>query len=106
MATLKDIGVRNYCESVFTRLTTMKAELLCYVREIEQMPEPDKEFLKSHIPHFRDIVNTIDWKLEILMKVCPFDWTGYTHDIEYTASVYVDDELIEKEPVLGGYIGG
>ncbi len=106
MANVRDEGVRNYCVAVFTELSAMKSKLLGFVREIEQMTGPAKEELKSHIPHFHDIVNAIDWKLEILMKVCPSDWTGYARDIESTASVPVQEELPEKEEVSGGYIGG
>ena len=106
MANVRDAKVRNYCESVYTELSAMKSKLLGFVKEIEQMTGPGKGELKSHIPHFRDMVNTIDWKLEILMKVCPSDWTGYAHDIESTASVRIQEEVPEKEQVSAGYIGG
>ncbi|MEW6587203.1 MAG: hypothetical protein AB1442_16530 [Nitrospirota bacterium] len=106
MAGAKDIGFRDYCDSMYNELSGMKSRLLGFVREIEQMTEPEKEVLKSHIPHFREIVNFIDWKLEILTKVCPFDWTGYAGEVERTVSVRVQEEMPEKEPVAGGYIGG
>lgn len=106
MAKERGTEVRNYCESVYTELFAMKSRLLGFVREIEQMTEPEKEQLKSHIPHFRDIVNIIDWKLEILMKVCPSEWTGYAHDVESTVSVRIPEEVPEKEQVSAGYFGG
>ncbi len=106
MVSAKDIGFRNYCDSMYKELSGMKSRLLGFVTEIEQMTGSEKDILKSHIPHFREIVNFIDWKLEILTKVCPFDWTGYASDVERTASVGVQKEPLEKEPVSGGYIGG
>jgi hypothetical protein len=68
------------------------------------MQEPEKEMLKSHIGHLRDIANTIDWKLEILTKVCPADWTKYSKGAE-SASVKVPEKF-EKEYAAGGDIGG
>ncbi len=106
MAKERDTRVRNYCESVYTELFAMKSKLLGFVRDIEQMTGPEKEQLKSHIPHFRDIVNTIDWKLEILMRICPSEWTGYARDVESTVSVRVQEEVPEKEQVSAGYLGG
>lgn len=106
MAPLKDIGVRNYCDLVYNQLSAMKSTMLGFITDIEQMTGPEKEMLKSHIPHFRDIVNTIDWKLEIFMKICPFDWAGYATDVESVASVHLEEELPEKELISGGYIGG
>jgi len=49
----------------------MKSRLLGFVNDIEHMKGPESEMLKPHIPHFHDIVKTIDWKLEIFTRVCP-----------------------------------
>jgi hypothetical protein len=106
MVGTKDVGFRNYCDSMYKELSDMKTRLLGFVREIEQMKGPEKALLESHIPHFREIVNFIDWKLEILTKVCPFDWTGYAGDVERTASVQMQEGQPEKEPIAGGYLGG
>jgi len=98
--------VKDYCETVFADLAVMKSKLHSYVRELEQISESEKSLIGWHATHLRDIIKTIDWKLEILMKSCPYDWTGYTYDIEYSAGVPVQEEPIEKEPVVGGYVGG
>ena len=104
MASLKDREFRNYCDEMYKELSGMKSKLLGFVNEIEHMKGPESEMLKSHIAHFQDLARTIDWKLEILTKVCPFDWTGYT-DVERTASVRIE-ESPEKEAVGAGYLGG
>ena len=105
MATAKDIEFRNYCDRMYSELSGMKSKLLGFVKEIEGMKGPEKETLKSHISHFEDIIRTIDWKLEILTRVCPFEWAGYS-GIERTASVRVDEELSREQLVSGGYGGG
>ncbi len=105
MASVKDIEFRNYCDRMYSELSGMKSRLLGFVKEIEGMKGPGKEALKSHISHFEEIIRTIDWKLEILTRVCPFEWTGYG-SVERTASVRVDDELSREQLVSGGYGGG
>lgn len=105
MASVKNIEFRNYCDTMYSELSGMKSRLLGFVKEIEGMKGPEKEVLKSHVAHFRDIANTIDWKLEILTRVCPFEWTGYP-GVERTASVHADEELSREQRVSGGYGGG
>jgi len=105
MASKKDIELRTYCDSMYSELSNMKSRLLGFVRHIEHMEGPGNEILRSHIAHFQDIIRTIDWKLEILTRVCPFDWVGYS-GIEKTASVRVDEELYREQLVSGGYGGG
>lgn len=105
MASVKSLEFGNYCDNVYSELSGMKSRLLGFVKEIEGMKGHDKEMLKSHIPHFHDIVRTIDWKLEILTKVCPFEWVGLA-GVERTASVLADEELSREQTVSGGYGGG
>lgn len=106
MATCKDIGFKNYCDNVYTELTGMKSRLLDLVKNIETKSVPEVEHLKSHVPHLLDIVNTIDWKLGIIMRVCPADWKGFTGEFETAETVSVQETGTEREFVAGGYVGG
>lgn len=107
MAATKNTGFENYCNRMYSELSQMRTKLLGFVSEIEQMKGPEKELLKSHVSHFEEIAKTIEWKLEILTRVCPFDWAGYP-SVEKTASVRMDEDLVKKYPVgVGaGDIGG
>jgi hypothetical protein len=105
MASAREIKVGNYCTRVYTELSGMKSRLQGFVDEIESMTGPDREMLLTHIPHFQDVIRNIDWKLEILTKVCPHDWTGYK-DVETVASVKLEAEPLGKDAVSGGYLGG
>jgi hypothetical protein len=105
MASVGNIEFRNYCDTMYSELSGMKSRLLGFVKEIEGMKGPEKEALKSHIAHFQDIVRTIDWKLEILTRVCPFEWTGDA-GVERTVSVRADEELSREQLISGGYGGG
>ncbi|MBI5102435.1 MAG: hypothetical protein HZB33_11445 [Nitrospirae bacterium] len=105
MATVKDIGVVNYCDRVYNELSGMKTRLLGFVKEIEEMTGPEKQTLQPHVAHFEEIINTIDWKLEIISRVCPFEWTGVT-GVESGSSVPMMENVAEKDEISGGYIGG
>lgn len=87
-------------------LSSIKSRLLVFVKEIEQMTGSEREKLSPHVRHFNDIISFIDWKLEILTKVCPFEWTGYNTDAERTVSVLPEKDFSEKESVSAGFIGG
>lgn len=108
-AAMADAGnkqAKTYCENVFADLTLMKSKLNMRIRELDRMSGPAKNALEWQITHFRDIIDTIDWKLDILMKACPYEWTGYTYNIEYSASVPLQEKAVEEEPIPAGYTGG
>ncbi len=104
MASVRNIDRRNYCDSVFDVLTDAKSKILGLAEGIDEMQGDNKNMLQPHIRHFHDIVNTIDWKLEILTKVCPADWTKYSTGAE-SVSVRVPEKF-DKEYAAGGDIGG
>lgn len=111
MASAKDIReMRNYCDEVFGELTDMKSRLRGLIEAINRMQGSNKEMVSGannhgthdHISHLQDIVNTIDWKLEILTKVCPADWMKYAAGAE-TVSVKVPERF--EEAALGDFGG-
>ncbi len=103
MASVRNMGMKDYCDTMYNELSDMKARILEFADEIDHMQGHQKETLLPHAQHFRDIARTIEWKLEILTKVCPFDWAGYRGDVEKISSV---QETSEKDVVAGGYLGG
>ncbi len=105
MASARNIGITNYCDLVFDELTDMKSRALDLVGSIENMKGEEKEIVKSHITHLRDIANLIDWKLEILTRVCPADWTKYSKGAENVVSVK-EPEGFDREFAAAGDMGG
>jgi hypothetical protein len=101
-----NVQVKTYCENVFTDLISTKSKLRMRIRELEQMTGTARNALGWQITHFREIIDMIDWKLDILMKACPYEWTGYTYDLEYSASVPLQEKPPEEEPIPAGYTGG
>lgn len=106
MAVSRDINFRSYCDTVDSELTRMKSSLLDIIKSIETMSGPETKRLAPHVQHLQDIVNTIDWKLEILMRVCPVDWKGFGGRVEGIASVQVEENAAALESIAGGYVGG
>ncbi len=104
MATARDIKFGNYCDRIYHDLSGMKATLTEYVEEINSMAGPEKEVLAPHVPHYQDIIRMIDWKLEILTKVCPFEWAGFK-GVETAPTVELDSPAKERE-FSPGYLGG
>lgn len=104
MATVKDIRVGSYCTRVYTELSGMKSKLLDFIEEIEAMSGPEKTLVMSHISHLRDMIGTIEWKLEIITRVCPTEWAGQL-GVETQASVQVPEAPLD-ETVASGYLGG
>lgn len=105
MATQKN-DMRNYCDSLYVELYGMKKRLLGFIEQVEGFDGKDKEVVRSHAGHLREIINTIDWKLEILERACPFDWERFHENVETTASVPAPDFSKEDKDFSGGYVGG
>jgi hypothetical protein len=105
MASARSINMSNYCDSVYDELMDAKSRILGLAECIDQMQGQEKEMVKTHIRHLHDIANTIDWKLEILTKVCPTDWNRYSAGAESSVSVR-SPEGFEKDFAAGGDVGG
>lgn len=107
MTTTKNISVRSYCDRIYDELSDMKSRLLSLIETLDRVEgfEKQEEMVHTHAPHLREIIETIDWKLQILTKVCPADWTRYPEGAERPGSVK-EPEKSERESVAGGYMGG
>ncbi len=98
--------IKGYCDSLFAELSDMKTKLECFVDDIKYVEGFDSKVIETHNKHLKELIETIDWKLEILTKACPYEWKGLGEDHESTVSVKVEEGTPEKDPVSGGYIGG
>jgi hypothetical protein len=78
----------------------------CFVDEIKHVEGFDNKVAATHDRHLKELIEAIDWKLEILTKVCPYEWRGMSEDFESTVSVEVGGSTPKQDPISGGYIGG
>ncbi len=102
----KKNDMRGYCDSLYVELYGMKNRLLGFIEQVEGFTGKEKETVAGHAGHLREIIKTIDWKLEILERACPFDWERFHENVETTASVPMIDFSKEKKDFSGGYMGG
>ena len=105
MATANDIKIRSYCDAVSSKLTSMKEGIHALQEEAKNTYGKDSEQSLIYRRHLCELADMIDWKLQLLMKACPFDWKARDSDVESIVSV----KSLDKESDLdfaGGYIGG
>jgi hypothetical protein len=105
MATIKDISMRGYCDTVYLELSDIRSRILELTDKIEKTYGVEDEVFKAHSRHLHELADFVEWKLQLITKVCPHDWKGFGEEVESMVSVPVQERLKETE-VSGGYIGG
>jgi hypothetical protein len=95
-------SINNYCNNIYTELSAVKAKLEGFIGQVEGFKGKEGEHIRSHGDHLREIIKTIDWKLEIFTKACPLDSGGYDEGVIEGASVPAG----EGDKFSGGYVGG
>ncbi len=105
MATVKDIDVKGYCDTIHNELSGMKKRIDAMQENLERTYGAESEVYEIHSRHLCELADFIDWKLQILMKVCPFDWKGIGEEYESTVSVGPSEKPAGPD-FSGGYIGG
>ncbi len=105
MAT-RENDIKDYCDSLYTELFTMKSKLGEFSCMIELKEEKEKTLLNPFKRHIDEILSFIDWKLVIFSKLYPVAWKRLAQDFEGTVSVPPVETMKESEQTPGGYIGG
>jgi hypothetical protein len=105
MASTKNTKITSYCDDLNKELPDMKIRIDALREGLKKAFGPETEIFRSHEQQLMELTNMIEWKLQILMKVCPFDWKGRDRDVESSVSVRPPDRVSETE-VSGGYFGG
>ena len=105
MAT-KHLKINDYCDCLFSELSSMKESLEAFLTQIDLMDGKQKSVLRSHIKHLNELIQTIDWKLEIFSKECPVDWSKFGKESESSTSVPFSESMKEQDFPSGGYAGG
>jgi len=103
MATAKEKKIFDYCDTVNNDLASMKTKLHELQEDVKKIYGADNELAKAHGRHLCELADMIEWKLQILMKACPFEWKGADKGIE---SVSVGPAEKSAPEFSGGYVGG
>jgi len=105
MATVKNIKVNSYCDTVTHELSEMKEGIDILRAEAKKTYGVGSVEFRTYDRHLCELADMIDWKFQLLMKACPFEWKGGGKDIESDVQV----ESLGRLPDIdfsGGYIGG
>ncbi len=108
MATANELKEKAYFEDVYRELESIKMKVALLREELSRTYDKDNPMLMTHDRHLIELVEYVDWKLQVLEKGTSFDWKtvkGNRKDIESDVSVRVADGITGPE-ISGGYIGG
>jgi hypothetical protein len=105
MATVKNIKINNYCDAVNEELASMKMKIDTLREDVIKAYGAENELARSHEQHLLELAAMIEWKLQLLMKSCPFDWKGADKNVETAVSVGPEGKPLETD-FSGGYLGG
>lgn len=100
MATVKDVkGIKGFCDDVYTELAGMKKRL-SDLRDSADKNGGKNDVIVRYGRHLAELIDEIDWKIQILAHVCPYEWKGSR---EFENDVRVNPTENEFSP---GYLGG
>jgi hypothetical protein len=105
MATGKNIKINNYCDALNEDLVSMKMKLDALRDDVKKTYGAENDIALTHERHLCELSDMIEWKLQILMKACPFEWHGQDKDVESTVSVGPAGKPADTD-FSGGYVGG
>ena len=79
------MDAKYYCESMQNELTGMKARIYNIIREIDKMPDSDRERLWKEVPELFNVIDDLGARVDELKAECPTDWTPKKSEIEAKA---------------------
>lgn len=100
MATVKN---KVFCDTVYEELSGIKKRLIDLKMRSGQ-EGGEKEIADLFDRHLAELVDAIDWKIQILSHSCPYDWAG-SSAYENPVEVQPSEKSTEKE-FSPGYLGG
>ncbi len=105
MATVKNININSFCDTVSRELSEMKEGIHIILEEARTAYGAESQQFRTYDTHLRELSDMIDWKLQLLMKACPYEWREAGSDIERDVQV---EGLVRMPDVdfSGGYVGG
>ena len=103
MGSVKDMS-KSYCDDVYMGLSSAKKVIVEMRDNLSRTYGTESEMYKKYARHLCELVDQIDWKLQILSHACPYDWKGSS---EYEEGASVGPTGTPTMPEFsGGYVGG
>jgi hypothetical protein len=102
----RHIDINGYCDCLYKELSSIKDSLGAFVTQIELMDGKDRTVLNSHLRHLNELIEAVNWKLEIFSKECPVEWSSFDKQSESSTSVPLSESMKERDFPSGGFAGG
>jgi hypothetical protein len=93
---------RGFCDEVYNGLTEMKKKASALRDHVHEMGA-DNDVVQTYERHLGELIDAINWKIQILAHSCPHDWKG-SEDFE--SDVQVDASQERDKLFSPGYTGG
>ncbi len=104
MSTIKDPkATKGICNQIYGELHDMH-ERLQHLKETAGKSESEVAVLGRFRSHLDELIQALDWKIQVLSHSCSYDWQG---SAEFEDNVQVSEK--EKSPdkeFSPGYMGG
>ncbi len=103
MATAKRIG-KNICDETYSELENVRGKIVALRGHLVRDYAGEGKVLEVYERHLSELIDQIEWKLQILSHSCAYDWKGSTEYEENTVSVGPAEK--SEEDFSPGYLGG
>lgn len=105
MAAVKDIK-KGVCDNVFSGLTDVKKRIEALRDDLARTYKTEDKLFGLYERHLCELVDQIDWKIQIMSHACSYDWKG-SAEAEYEENtVSVGPADTSNSDFAGGYLGG
>lgn len=105
MAAVKDIK-KGVCDNVFSGLTDVKKRIEALRDDLARTYKTEDKLSGLYERHLSELVDQIDWKIQIMSHACSYDWKG-SAEAEYEENtVSVGPADTTTPDFAGGYLGG
>lgn len=103
MAAVKDIKT-DVCDNVFSGLSDVKKRIEALRDDLARTYKAEDKLAGLYERHLCELVDQIEWKLQIMSHACSYDWKGSAEYEDNTVSVGPADT--STPDFAGGYLGG
>lgn len=103
MATMKSTG-KNICDETYYGLADIKDRILELRDTIIGKYSGDRNVQGIYERHLNELIDQVDWRLQIMAHSCSYDWKGSDDYEENMVSVGPPEK--KDEEFSPGYLGG
>ncbi|MFC1844255.1 hypothetical protein ACFLZ5_05640 [Thermodesulfobacteriota bacterium] len=76
------MDVKDYCKNVDIELNAWRAKLYNVMRQMDELPEADKQKVHEQVDGLHTIVHDLDERIDQLRTSCPTEWAPQKTEIK------------------------